>query len=167
MDRNKSMKRAVSNILFIAIGTILLMFIIGKYCSEYIYFNTNVDLLEEGTFYEYVDKTMGFGGGIYNNTIFPIRIKEIIPIGERGMEYHTTVIAEWGFSEMEPESFPEYEQLEGKIMLPFTKYRNLAVLFKFTDGKIVNPSAFILKYSIFGIGLENIIINNYRSHGMK
>ena len=167
MDRNKSMKRAVSNILFIAIGTMISMFIIGEYCSKWIYFNTNVTLSEEETFYEYVDKTMGFGGYIYNYTIFPIKVREITPVGERGMEYHTTVIAEWGFSEMEPESFPEYEQLEGKIILPFNRYDYLAVLFKFTDGKIVNPSAFILKYSIFGIGLENIIINNYRSHGMK
>jgi hypothetical protein len=155
MNRSEITKKTI---VFIVITTILAMLIIEKYCSENIYFSINVTVAEKADFNEYVNKTMGFGGYIYNKTIFPIRIRKITPIGERGMKYHTTLVTTWGFSEIKQEDFSKYDELEGKIILPFTSY-NLGGFFKFTDRKIVNPSAFVLTYSIFGIEVENIIIN--------
>ena len=155
MSRSEITKKTI---IFIVITAMSAMLIIEKYCSEYVYFNTNVAVEEEAAFDEYVNKTMGFGGRIYNKTIFPIKIRKIAPVGERGMKYHTTLITEWGFSEMKQEDLSKYEHLEGKIILPFTSY-NLGVFFKFTNSKVVNPSAFVLTYSIFGIEFKNIIID--------
>ena len=160
MNRNEITKKTI---VFIVITTILAMLIIEKYRTEYIYFNTNVTLAEKAAFDEYADKIMGFGGYIYNKTILPIKIRKITPIGERGMKYYTTLITEWGFSEMKQGDFSEYEHLEGKIILPFTSY-DLGVFFLFTDSKVVNPSAFVLTYSIFGIEAENIIIKQFLDH---
>jgi hypothetical protein len=51
----------------------------------------------------------------------------------------------------------------GKIAEVFF-FNDLGVFFLFTDSKVVNPSAFVLTYSIFGIEAENIIIKQFLDH---
>lgn len=166
MDQDKFNKKNMLNIVFTIIITILFIILVGEYCSKNIYFNTNVAVAEEATFDEHKNKIMGFGGKIYNNTIFPIRIKGITSIGERGMKYYTTVMTEWGFSEIKQEDFSKYDELEGRIVSPFTSH-DLAIFFEFTDSKVINPSAFILNYSIFGIEVKNIIIKQFLDHNIN
>jgi len=116
--------------------------------------------MQEKTYPKYKDKFMGFGGIVTNNTIFPIKVKRVTPIGSRGMEYENTHIKTWGFSEIKQEDLNNYEKLENKTIMPFTECE-IGYFFKFTGEHVVNPSALKIEYSIMGADFSKVIINDY------
>lgn len=134
--------------------TILALKLVTNYCIDHVYIGSSV-LMEEATYPEYANKYMGFGGYIYNNTIFPIKVKRIEPIGYRGMEYFTTAITTWGLSEAKREHIFELENLENKTILP-KKKNEVAIFYYFTGEYAVNTSAYILDYTIFGIKFSKV-----------
>ncbi|WP_313163406.1 hypothetical protein [Sedimentibacter sp.] len=137
-----------------AIMVIVLQSLILTYCLNNIYFSVSAGAKEQA-YPEYADKIMGFAGGIRNNTIFPIKIKSIEPFGGRGIEYVTTVITEWGFSEINRGELFEKESLENKVIGPFSEYP-IGHFYKFTGEYMVNPDAYEISFSIFGIKLSKI-----------
>lgn len=100
---------------------------------------------------------MGFGGSVRNKTTFPIKIKEINPLGSRGMEYITTLITPWGFSEIKKDELENFKNIENKLVLPFKEYE-IGIFFEFSGDYVVNPEAYEISFSVLGINLKKVII---------
>jgi len=154
------MKKSILYIIIIIALTLTVQLLISNYCTS------NVDIgigvtMQEKTYPEYMDKYMGLGGIVTNNTIFPIKVKKVTPIGNRGMEYEDTHIKTWAFSEIKQEDLNNYEKLENKIIMPFTEC-GIGYFFKFTGEYVVNPSALKIEYSIMGVDFSKVIINDYK-----
>lgn len=156
------MKKSIKYIIFIALITLAVQSIISSY------FINNIDIgpnagLTEGIYPEYKDKVMGYSGCIRNNTIFPIRVKKFTPLGGNGMIYCTTLFTNWGLSDINPEKLSKYENLYNKIIPPLSNY-NLGIFYEFTGEYTVDPSAFEVEYSVFGIKFKEIIVNKLRNN---
>ena len=148
------MKKRFLYSVCIIIVTIIVQSILINYCLNNISLSINVTAKEQA-YPEYSDKIMGFGGSIMNNTIFPIKVKSVAPKGTRGMEYITTSVTKWGFSEIKKDDLYDYESLENKIIQPFTEYE-IGLFYEFTGEYAVNPTVIELTYSIFG---KDFVIN--------
>lgn len=149
------MKSNNYKIICIALITFLLSNVFYYYCTDNVYLNVNVRA-QEREYPEYTDRIMGFGGNVQNKTIFPIKVKAITPIGGRGMEYFTTLIATWGFSEIKQNEINNYEDLEGKIILPFKEYE-IGVFHKFHGDYVVNPDAYEVAYTVLGLYFKKVV----------
>lgn len=151
------MKRNICYLICIVFITLLMSNIFQYYCLNNVHLGVNAGA-QEREYPEYTNKIMGFGGYVQNKTIFPIRVKEITPIGGRGMKYFTTLITSWGFSEIKQNETENYENLEKKVIPPFKEY-NIGVFHRFLGDYVVNPDAYELKYSVLGLNFERVIIN--------
>ena len=153
------MKKRICYLICIVFITLLLSNIFQYYCLNNFHFGVNVSA-QEREYPEYTDKIMGFGGYVNNKTIFPIKIREINPIGSRGMEYFATLNTTWGFSEIEQNKMGNYEDIENIVILPFKEY-DIGVFHKFNGDYVVNADAYELKYSVLGINFKKVIIKTH------
>lgn len=151
------MKKKVFYIIFIILITVCTQSIISNYCLNNVYIGLRAQG-EERTYPEYANKIIGAGGIVRNNTIFPVKIKKITPIGIRGMVYVGTLITTWGYSPIEQEDISKYSLLENKIIPPLADFE-IGMLHKFTGEYMVNPSAIEVTYSIIGLEFKKVIMN--------
>ncbi len=149
------MKKNICYLICIVIITLLVSNIFVNYCLNNVYIGTSVTA-QEREYPEFTNKIMGFGGVVRNKTIFPIRVKELTPIGDRGMEYVTTLISPWGFSEIKQNEIDNYENLEKKVISPL-KEHEIGIFFKFNGNYVVNPDVYEIKYSVLGINFKKVI----------
>lgn len=143
---------------------VLVVFSIVVFSTVYGSIKYNVYLGQNGYFAEGVNETqsnrlIGVSGVVRNETILPIRIESITPIGGNGIDYFGSVIATWGVSEMTRDEMAKYENLEGKKLSPYSN-EEIAIVFQFSDEYAVNPSGYEIVYSVFGIRFSNFIIHN-------
>lgn len=137
--------------------------IVVVYSSITGYITENVYINQKGFFPEgvpnesYANKIIGVSGIIRNDTIFPIKIEDISPIGGIGIEYFATVISTWGVSEITREEILALDSLEGKRLSPFNQYE-VGIAFQFSDEYAANPAGYKITYSILGVKFERIII---------
>lgn len=148
----------MKKLICVALITLLLSNVFHYYCLNNVYISAHV-LAQEKEYPEYTNRIVGFGAIVMNKTIFPIRVKELTPIGSRGMEYFTTLITPWGFSEIKQNEIDNYEDLDKKIFLPFKEYE-IGIFYKFQGNYVVNPDAFELKYSVLGLNFKKVFIIN-------
>lgn len=150
------MKKNIFWIILIILVTVAVQSAIINYCLNNVYLGLHASG-EERTYPEYADKIIGAGGKVRNRTIFPIKIRKIIPIGSRGMEYFGTLITTWGYSPIQQEDMSKYQALENKIIPPLTEFE-IGMFNKFTGEYMVNPSAIEITYSIYGIKFKKVVI---------
>lgn len=150
------MKKIILYTICIIVITMLVQKLFTNYILDNVYIGSTV-LMQEATYPEYANKYMGLGGYIYNKTILPIKIKRIQPIGNRGMEYYTTAITSWGFSEAQREHINKLENFENKTILQNKKY-DVGIFYEFTGEYAVNTSAYILDFTIFGINFSKVCL---------
>lgn len=148
----------------VIIYSIVLVFVsISIYNSIIGYFADNIYLGHNAAFPEviyheyYANKLIGVSGTVRNDTILPIMIERIEPIGGRGIKYFTTVISTWGVSETTREEIAELEPLLGKRIPPFSR-QDIAVVYEFSDEFFVNPEGYKITYTILGIRFNRVII---------
>lgn len=147
------MKKVALYCIF-ALMVIIVQLLFVSYCLRNVKFSVLVRAHEQ-VYTEYSDKIMGFGGAVVNRTIFPVKVVNIEPIDGRGIEYVTTAITEWGFSEIEKEELFKKESLEDKLLRPFSEY-SIGCFYKFTGEYMVNPDIYEITYSIFGLKFKKI-----------
>lgn len=152
------MKKVALYFMFVLM-VIIVQLLFASYCLRNVEFVV-LARAHEQVYTEYLEKILGFGGIIVNRTIFPVKVINIEPIDGRGVEYVTTVITEWGFSEIEKEELFKKESLEDKLLRPFSEY-SIGCFYKFTGEYIVNPDIYEITYSIFGLKFKKIEGINY------
>lgn len=151
------MKKFIYSIVLVVISIVLFSTVYGS-------IKNNVYLGQNGYFAEGVNETqsnrlIGVSGVVRNETILPIRIESITPVGGNGIDYFGSVIATWGVSEMTRDEMAKFENLEGKKLSPYSN-EEIAIVFQFSDEYAVNPSGYEIIYSLFGIRFTNFIIYN-------
>ncbi|WP_287824486.1 hypothetical protein [Clostridium sp.] len=152
------MKKVILYCLCCAIIVVIAQIFFRSYCLNNVILGVTAGANEQ-TYPEYVDKIMGFGGVIKNNTMFPIKVKSVEPLDGSGVEYVTTAITKWGVSEISEEELLKKESLESKILEPFSEY-SIGYFYKLTGEYMVNPDEYEITYSVLGIKFSKIEIFN-------
>lgn len=137
------MKKSVLYMIFVILITVMTHSIILNYCLNNVYIGSNIAIGEKA-YPQFANKIIGFGGVVRNNTIFPVKVKKINPIGSRGATYVATLNTIWGVSEIKHEDLIKYKYLDNKIIPPLTDYE-IGFFYKFTGDYFVNPSAFEIR----------------------
>lgn len=151
------MKKFIYSIVLVVLSIVVFSTVYGS-------IKNNVYLGQNGYFAEGFNETqsnrlIGVSGVVKNETILPIRIESITPVGGNGIDYFGSVIATWGVSEMTRDEMAMFENLEGKKLSPYSN-EEIAIVFQFSDEYAVNPSGYQIIYSLFGIRFTNFIIYN-------
>jgi len=142
---------------------ILMILSAFMYSSITGYITNNVSIKQNGFFpagipsEPYANKIIGVSGVVRNDTIFPIKIEEISPIGGTGIEYYATVISTWGVSEITHEEVLELDTLEEKRMSPYTQYE-VGIAYQFSDEYVANPAGYKITYTVLGVKFKRTII---------
>lgn len=150
------MKKFIYAIVLV-VFSILVFSVIKGYVNDNVYLGQN-GYFAEGVNENYSDKIIGVSGIVRNDTMLPIKIESITPIGGNGIEYFGTVIAIWGVSEMTRDEMTKFKELEGKKMSPYSELE-IAIVYHLSDEYAVNPAGYKIVYSAFGIRFSKFIIS--------
>lgn len=151
------MKKIIYSIVLVVVSILIFTSFNG-------YFTKNIYLTQNGYFAEgvheaHVNKLIGVSGIVRNDTILPVRIESITPVGGNGIDYFGSVITTWGVSEMTRDEMTKFEQLEGKKMSPYSN-EEIAIVFQFSDEYAVNPAGYEIVYSALGMRFSKYIVYN-------
>ncbi len=153
------MRKVIIYSIILAIVSIII------YSGTISYFTKNIDLGQSGFFPEaipteyYANNLIGVSGVVRNDTILPMRIESITPIGGNGVKYFTSVASTWGVSQTTREEISKLEPLEGKRISPFSQ-QDIGIIYQFSEEYAVNPAGYEITYTILGIKFSQIIIYN-------
>ncbi len=151
------MRETIVYSIILMMLSVFIYICITDYITENVYINQNGFFPEGIPSENYANKIIGVSGIVRNDTIFPIKIKEISPIGGIGIEYFATVISIWGVSEIMRKEILELESLEEKRISPYTQYE-VGIAYQFSDEYVANPAGYKITYTILGVKFKRIII---------
>lgn len=152
------MRKTIINAVGIALVLIVLFYGIGNYLTENFEMYQN-GFFPEGVHEDYMNKLMGLSGWVRNDTIFPIKIEQITPIGGHGIKYYTTIISSWGVSASTPDELSKFQLLEGKKLGPHSDVE-LGIFFQFSEEYAINPVGYEIRYSVLGVKLTKYMIRS-------